>query len=977
MPTQAPKELPGARADAAATDTSAELGQATRLHQMRDRLASLSDEAYSIRSQVPTQFKPDVERIQKQMQRLGERLAELSGGAISNPGQAGTAEGAAAQSAGPAREAQTRRADLETDPEKVIVLGAPRKAEDPWDEESANALTRFYESGEAYFGTEPQSEQTEEPQSAMQTPESAAKMLQASGERAQAPGSGAGGASEPQANARGVVAVESAWLDERFGEIARRIEQSLAQIRPESSLLRLGQRFDQLEARMSSVLGGVATRADVEQLRIAEKQIDDISAQLEQLRRQLARLDAIDAHLGALTAQLSDERFTRLLNQGAGVDAGRIAAIDAQLGTIAEQLSHERLSGLISESAGRGLDIEGVAAAAARRTASEMSDSGAREIGEVRGLIENLINERRHSDENNASMLETMQQAIIRVLDRIDALELGRQYGGEAASPMPPMGQPQPEPAQPAAADFEPAQAEAENAYEAPPTHMFAAEREEPQDAQPEAPFAAMPFDLDAAFARESDAGQMARPGAAPNGMDTLRHDFIADAQRAKLKAASKLEGSPELGQERSSDNAPSSDKTVAAPAKPRARRSIFNIRSPRVLLAILILLAMIPAALFFMPRAPADGAAVPAKSMLPLFDEGASGSSGAGVSPRAPGAQDGDGAGAPSEETPSKQTQQLDHEPQDDGKYQDAGNPGAGPSYEPVETAALPSRIALGSGAAATARHLAQRPQQERIAFLQGRPGLQGAQPTPAALMQEQVLRRNGAPVGQSEALALPPAMVGPFSLRLAAAQGDASAQFEVASRLAEGKGAAQDLKQAVQWYRRAADNGFAMAQFRLGTLFERGVGVKANTTRAQVWYARAAEQGNVKAMHNLAVLIASGRGSTKPDYPTAAKWFAEAAKRGLSDSQYNLAVLYENGLGVGKDAKEAYKWLLLAAQSGDAESKSRRDALKATLSAEDRAAVEAHVRNWRPRPTDPLANDFRAAGQAWRRQPQRTARG
>ena len=44
-----------------------------------------------------------------------------------------------------------------------------------------------------------------------------------------------------------------------------------------------------------------------------------------------------------------------------------------------------------------------------------------------------------------------------------------------------------------------------------------------------------------------------------------------------------------------------------------------------------------------------------------------------------------------------------------------------------------------------------------------------------------------------------LPPATVGPFSLRIAAAKGDASAQFEVASRLAEGKGLDQDLKEAV----------------------------------------------------------------------------------------------------------------------------------------------------------------------------------
>ena len=51
----------------------------TRLEQMRERLASLSDEARSIRAQMPREFEPDVERIQQQMQRLGERLSELSG----------------------------------------------------------------------------------------------------------------------------------------------------------------------------------------------------------------------------------------------------------------------------------------------------------------------------------------------------------------------------------------------------------------------------------------------------------------------------------------------------------------------------------------------------------------------------------------------------------------------------------------------------------------------------------------------------------------------------------------------------------------------------------------------------------------------------------------------------------------------------------------------------------------------------------
>jgi len=81
MSNQAYNELYGARADAAAM-ASNEPSQANMLNQMRDRLASLSDEARSIRSQVPHEYEADIERIQAQMQRLGERLSDLGRGAI-------------------------------------------------------------------------------------------------------------------------------------------------------------------------------------------------------------------------------------------------------------------------------------------------------------------------------------------------------------------------------------------------------------------------------------------------------------------------------------------------------------------------------------------------------------------------------------------------------------------------------------------------------------------------------------------------------------------------------------------------------------------------------------------------------------------------------------------------------------------------------------------------------------------------------
>ncbi len=240
-------------------------------------------------------------------------------------------------------------------------------------------------------------------------------------------------AEAPQA-APGGCAMDANWLDQRFADIAARIEQSMARMRPENAMLSLGRRFDALETQLNSVLGHVATRADLDELRAAEAQIDEIGNQLSQFRRQLARLDVIDAHLGTLTSQLSDERLTRLFNDGVQVtsDAGRLDAIDAQLRMIAVQLSDERLSGLVSRSSARDVDYEDLANSAAQRAAANFVESNihnvqARDIGEMRGMLENLINERRHNDENNASMLETMQQAIIRVLDRIDALEITQQ----------------------------------------------------------------------------------------------------------------------------------------------------------------------------------------------------------------------------------------------------------------------------------------------------------------------------------------------------------------------------------------------------------------------------------------------------------------------------------------------------------------------------------------------------------------------
>lgn len=1015
MSNQAYNEIYGARADG--VPMTGEASSTSMLDMMRDRLASLSDEARSIRGQVPHEFEPDVERIQQQMQRLGERLSDLSRGAL--------VPYSAAQRAGERRSKEVRFVTEDdvrvgrAQPDQVIALGSPagqRRAEarydsNAWDDAAANALAELYESGEAFAVHARREGATVAAASVRST---ARAVSNRASDRPQYAAAMGGGMPSPQAAPRG-CAMDSNLLDQRFAEIAARIEESLRQIRPEAALASLTNRFDQLETQINTMIGQMATRADLEELRVAEAQIEEIATQLNQLRRQMARLDMIDAHLGTLTSQLSDERLTRLFNEGVQVtaDVGRLDAIDAQLRMIAVQLSDERLSGLVSRSSAHDVDYDEVAQSAAQRVAASFAansherDTSAREIGEVRGMLESLINERRHNDENNASMLETMQQAIIRVLDRIDALEVTPpQVSMQPSAPASMMAQPErPQqqpvanaaptpPAPPVAAtpapvsyddDLIPATAtvfaemrglaevagtevgEASDFLppeeaEASPADMeaFMADEVRENAAPPRIPvYTTSSFNLDEAFssARNAEALSFGEPQPAKRPIEVLRHDFIADAHRAKLKAASK----PDV----SDDDLRSGELSVGTreqAAKPR-RRSIFSFRSQRVAMTLLVLLAAIPAAIFFMPRTNVDhlDAATPAAVTLDPAAAGHAAEEPMDAEPMIP-AQP---RVVPPLNAPSKQTRQDMQTPlpsTGEQGYEDANAVGA-----PIDTASLPDGIALqNADVGPSGAQVAQFNEQARMAHLSGQVGIAAAHATPAALMQDQLLRESGVDTADSGAVTLPPATVGPYSLRLAAAQGDVSAQFEVASRLAEGKGTDQDLIEAAQWYQRAASKGFPMAQFRLGTLYERGIGVKADPQRAQVWYERAAVQGNVKAMHNLAVLLASR--TPKPDYKSAARWFTAAADYGLGDSQFNLAVLYENGMGVAKDQQQAYKWLVLAAKSGDKDAAARRDSLKAKLSAGDVAAAETAAKDWRAKAMPNMANDARLAGQAWR---------
>jgi hypothetical protein len=83
----------------------------------------------------------------------------------------------------------------------------------------------------------------------------------------------------------------------------------------------------------------------------------------------------------------------------------------------------------------------------------------------------------------------------------------------------------------------------------------------------------------------------------------------------------------------------------------------------------------------------------------------------------------------------------------------------------------------------------------------------------------------------------------------RLAADQGDASAQNNLGIMYANGQGVPQDDEQAVHWYRLAAEQGHALAQYNLGGMYNSGRGVARDTVRSYMWMLLAADAGDPAA--------------------------------------------------------------------------------------------------------------------------------
>ncbi len=818
------------------------------LHGMQGRVAALSDRASAAKPNIPHEYGAAIDRIEAAMSSFSERLTD--------------AEPQQHREMRPVDEADSALPGTVRAEVRHAILNAHREADDV-PPAPRSALIDF---GGSEFGPQPAAGQN---------------AFGESGEEVLAPPSAADRqATAPSASA--TATIEPSWLEARFADIANRVEQSLAAHGPHNTLLAIGARFDQLEQRFDRTLEEITTRpgTDPENLKAVERQITELFTHLDRTHSQLGRLDAIETRLTDLRQSLSDEHMATLFATHAPTD--------------------EKLSAIATAAAERvAASIRSDMAVA---PAAPVLSSDPRLV-ELTAMLDAFIGEQRQGDAQTAEALDTMQQAMQHLIDRVEVIETTQVTNHEALMRT---GERPPTPPQEshifAVRSPEPARAELPDAFDPPAPDLDAALDSLPPVVSSE--MASMPH------GPRADAHRLPSGALLPSG-ELDRQALIAMARRAAEKVSSETTDD---------DHAP----------------AMRTIRRPAILL-IASLAAFLLAGLWLI-------AGPSLRGLIPNFGLGAARS-----------IDEIPATDAPARAAVEKQQDKLAG-PDTTGRVVESGDATTGdedgPSEE-VRLASLSARVAPGDLARAA-------PATASTADLMAALGHDTRAPSAAAPSGA------GEMPTMSRSVEMPPAMLGPLSLRHAASKGDPRAQFEVAARFAEGKGVPQDFGQAATWYQRAATQGLAAAQYRLGALYERGLGVTADTARARVWYKRAAEQGNLRAMHNLAVLSA-GRPGMSPDYPSAVQWFTEAANRGLADSQYNLGILYESGLGVPANNIEAYKWYSLAARSGDKDATRRRDSVRTKLDRNNMRAADSLVIQWRAKAVEPAVNESGFPGQGW----------
>ncbi len=148
----------------------------------------------------------------------------------------------------------------------------------------------------------------------------------------------------------------------------------------------------------------------------------------------------------------------------------------------------------------------------------------------------------------------------------------------------------------------------------------------------------------------------------------------------------------------------------------------------------------------------------------------------------------------------------------------------------------------------------------------------------------------------------------------QLSAAQGNGSAEAGLGFMEELGDGVPPDAAQALRHYERSAHLGDSYGQAGLGFLYEIGDGVTRNYLTALHYFQLSAAQGNSYGENDAGTLYEYGLGVTK-SYATALRDFQLSAQQGNSYGESNLATMFTFGWGVPQDYTIALRYYTLSA--------------------------------------------------------------
>lgn len=140
------------------------------------------------------------------------------------------------------------------------------------------------------------------------------------------------------------------------------------------------------------------------------------------------------------------------------------------------------------------------------------------------------------------------------------------------------------------------------------------------------------------------------------------------------------------------------------------------------------------------------------------------------------------------------------------------------------------------------------------------------------------------------------------------------------------------QSPAEITRLYRLAADQGYAPAQSNLAQLYEKGTGVDKSFEEAARLYQLAADQGFAPAQFRLAVLADQGLGGLHFADTEIVRLLKLASDQGFAPAEGGLGFMFEQGRGVPQSYSEAIRLYRLAAAKGNSAAQKRLDALKSS---------------------------------------------